>query len=673
MKNQMNRLAKANSPYLIQHADNPVDWFEWGAEALTKARKENKPLIISVGYAACHWCHVMAHESFMDPEIAAYMNIHFVCIKVDREERPDIDQIYLEAAQFISGTGGWPLNAFALPDGRPFFAGTYFPKAQWYELLKRIITIYGSQYADLVKQAEDLTKAVQTSSPINEIVFPAAEIFNKEQYTALLDPWEGLIDHEYGGFTSVPKFPLPAAWEFLLQFHYLTGNEIALKWVENTLLAISGGGIYDTAGGGFSRYSVDRYWKVPHFEKMLYDNAQLVSLFAHAYQVTRRSEYGEVIRQSTGFIQRELMNREGACYSSIDADSEGEEGKFYTYTLAEFKEAVDPPDFDIMADYYRITENGNWENGKNILFRKSPADVYAKSINQSPEAFGKVLNRTNQQLLYYRSRRIRPSTDEKIITAWNALMISAFLDSFHALGHKKYLDAALKTATFLCENMFTRNGILQRSYMNGNATINGFLDDYAFLAESMIRLYQSTFELRWLEMARKLTDFVLEHFSDKNSPLFHYTSDLSETLVARKPEIPDNVIPSSNSVMTHVLIRLGLFFDEPSYTGRASEILRVVEKNMAAQGPYFANYAMALGWQAFAPSEIAIIGEYAGEKNSILQKNYLPLSVISGGNEENLPLLKNKRVIGKTLIYVCRNRVCQLPVGDVESALNIIK
>jgi uncharacterized protein len=672
MKTTLNRLAKANSPYLQQHANNPVDWYEWGEDALSKARNENKPLIISIGYAACHWCHVMAHESFMDQEVAEFMNSHFVCIKVDREERPDIDQIYMEAAQYITGSGGWPLHAFTLPNGKPFHAGTYFTRIQWLELLKRIVPVYDSQFPEIEKQADSITIALQPELPAG-IVNSARSDPGIEQYKALIRDWEGLIDHQEGGFTTVPKFPLPVAWELLLQYFHLTGSDQALQWVNLTLQAISGGGIYDQAGGGFSRYSTDRYWKVPHFEKMLYDNAQLISLISHAYQVTRQARYAEIIEQSIGFIQREMMNGEGACYSSLDADSEGEEGKFYTFTQQQIREILDPSVFQIVAGFYQITADGNWEKGRNILFPQTTVDAFAVSQHLDPLAIRKILSQANEKIMNLRNQRIRPTRDEKIITSWNALMIKAFLDAYHALGHPAYLDASLNLARFLEKKMFDTSGILHRSYKDGNASIVGFLDDYSYFAEALIGLYESTFNLHWLELSKELTLFAMDHFSDRNSPLFFYSSDLSEPLIARKHEVSDHVMPSSNSVMVNVLNRLGLMYDDPVYIRRANEILDHVLSLKTSPGPYFANYIRALGWKAFIPNEIALVGVQAAEKNSILQRNFLPTSVIVGGSTENLPLLQKRLVKDATLIYVCRNKSCQLPVEEVETALKLLK
>jgi uncharacterized protein YyaL (SSP411 family) len=671
MKTKLNRLANANSPYLRQHAGNPVDWFQWGEEALVKARKENKPLIISIGYAACHWCHVMAHESFVDAEVASFMNDHFVCIKIDREERPDIDQIYMEAVQHITGGGGWPLHAFTLPDGRPFHGGTYYPRLQWLDLLKRIQSVYENHYADLLIQAETLTSALQTNL---FTVPPAADKnqFTKEQYDSFTDSWENLMDKKDGGFKSAPKFPMPVVWEFLLQYHYITGNASALNYVNNTLEAMAKGGIYDQIAGGFSRYSTDKSWKVPHFEKMLYDNAQLISLYARAYQVMNNMEFAGIVRECIAFCERELMNGEGAFYSSLDADSEGEEGKFYTFTAKEFKESVDPEVSQLLAGFYQVTDEGNWEHGRNILWRKRTYAEFALQNDMSGESLSKILQNAHDRLMAVREKRIRPSTDEKIITAWNALMIAAYIDAFHALGTPGYLHSAVRLAQFIEQRLFTAEGNLLRSYRDGNAMIPAFLDDYSLLSEALIRLYEATFDLHWLDLSHHLARFAMDHFSDPGNSLFYYTSDLSETLIARKYEIPDTVIPSSNSVMANVLIKLAHFYDNSSYISRATSLLNQVLHDNSTHNPYYARYAMALGLLAFPLNEIAIAGEKAAEKNSILQRHYLPTSLFLGGDDENLPLLKGKGVPNATKIYVCRDKTCSLPVDDPEEALHLL-
>jgi uncharacterized protein len=671
MKNKLNRLAQASSPYLQQHAGNPVDWFPWGEEALLKARTEHKPLLISIGYAACHWCHVMAHESFMDSEVAAFMNSHFVCIKIDREERPDIDQVYMDAVQHITGGGGWPLHAFALPDGRPFHGGTYFPKDQWLELLKRIQTVYESHFTDLETQADTLTSAIRTS-PFMEAESTEEPDISSILYSGLFDNWEQYIDHHDGGFARSPKFPMPGVWEFLLQYNYFTGNQKALEYVKGTLNGMAKGGIYDQAGGGFSRYSTDRFWKVPHFEKMLYDNAQLISLYAHAYQVTREPGYAGIVKESLLFMERELMNPVGAFYSSLDADSEGEEGKFYTFTMEEFKQALDPAIVTLMAEYYQVTADGNWEGGRNILHRNASIPDFARSHQMTTEAFEVLLRQANTGLMKARELRTRPARDEKIITSWNALMIIAYVDAYHALGNAVYLNGALRLAAFVEHHMISGEGHVYRSYRDGNVTIDAFLDDYALLAAALIKLYETTFTMHWLELGHQLVRFVMDHFADPAGSLFFYTSDLSESLIARKYEIPDTVIPSSNSVMAHVFIRLGYLYDNPSYLSKARAILKQIKNNLTANSPYFAGYAMAMGLLVYHPVEIAILGSQALKKNSTLHTNYLPDALFSGGEQENLPLLNNKLVAGATRIYVCKNKTCKLPVEDEETALKLI-
>jgi uncharacterized protein YyaL (SSP411 family) len=671
MDTHLNRLASASSPYLQQHAGNPVDWYEWGEEALEKAANENKPLIISIGYAACHWCHVMAHESFMDGTVAGFMNSHFICIKIDREERPDIDQIYMEAAQHISGGGGWPLNAFAFPDGRPFYAGTYFPKNQWLELLKRIVRIYNDQNTELGHQADSLTGAIR-NDPFETSGSGDHAGFSKEQYTRIFLAWQDIIDYHAGGFSAVPKFPLPVAWEFVLQYYYLTGNEKALESVGVTLQAMANGGIYDQVGGGFARYSTDKKWKVPHFEKMLYDNAQLVSLYAHAWQVTRNPAYSAIVEQTVAFVQRELMSPEGGFYSSLDADSEGGEGRFYSWTTKELDEILGPSASRLISDWYQAIPEGNWEEGQNILLAQPARSVFAGKHNLQPEIFSAMLEKANNSLLLAREKRPRPARDEKIITAWNALMITACVDAFKAFGKQLYLETAISAATFLENNMIRDGGNLWRSFRNGKSSVGGFLDDFAFFAEACINLYEVTFDLHWLELGNRLTRYATKHFSAGSGSLFFYTGDLSEPLIARKREVSDNVIPASNSVMARVLFRLGHYHDNDPYITRALQMLRQMEPELAGGGPYYANWATLLGMVVFPYHEVAIAGEMATAKSLELQRNYLPTSMFLGGNTENLSLLENKLVKNKTIIYVCVDKTCSQPVEEVDKALTLI-
>ncbi|KAH0533764.1 hypothetical protein FGG08_007567 [Glutinoglossum americanum] len=667
-----NRLTKASSPYLREHADNPVDWYEWGSEALEKSKREGKPLIVSVGYASCHWCHVMEKESFMDTAVARLMNENFVSIKVDREERPDIDQIYVNAAQLISGNAGWPLNAFALPDGKPFYVATYFPKDQWLIMLRQILDVYRTKNETVVKQAEALTDGIKSQDLVTTA--EAGQVnFNQKFYHAILDSMEVSLDFQLGGLKGSPKFPMPVIWEHLLQNNYLTGNKKALEVVGTTLDEMAKGGIYDHLGGGFARYSTDANWKVPHFEKMLYDNAQLVSLYSHAYQQSNNPTYKAVVHETLEFIKNELTSSEGGFYSSLNADSEGEEGKFYVWRKNEIEIVLDKKRAELFNYYYNVTDSGNWEQGKNILFRKlhpnDVADIYSMSFGQ----IELELKEARNILLTERNKRIHPSLDDKVLTSWNALMLTGFVDAYVATGEKEYLATAIKNAKFLESKMFRGEGRLWRVYNNNTSSIDAFLDDYSLLARAFIRLYEVTFDVHWIEQARLITDYAILHFYDKEMGLFYFTSDQSEGLVARKVELADHVIPSSNSVVADVLYRLGEYYDENSYRELSQSMVSRMANDVIKNGPFYANWANLIGLVTYQPYEVAIMGSEALTKNISLQHNYLPTAIFMGGNTENLPLLKGKSVKDKTIIYVCRNKVCKLPVGDEAKALEQLK
>ncbi len=666
-----NELINESSPYLLEHAHNPVNWYPWGNNALEKAKKENKPLIISIGYSSCHWCHVMERESYSDTAVANYMNKYFVAIKVDREERPDIDQIYMSAVMLISGSGGWPLNAFALPDGKPFYATTYLPKNNWLDLLKQVENLYQTQNEKLAVQAKNITDGInQTEAEFKSV--DKIHNFEIKNFINIFDKWQPVIDYQNGGFNGSPKFPLPVGWEFLLQYNYITKNEKALEAVTSTLNNIAMGGIYDQIGGGFARYSTDKFWKVPHFEKMLYDNGQLISLYSHAFQITKNSLYKAIIVETLNFINRELTNSNGGFYSSLNADSEGEEGKFYVWTYKEITEVLGIENAKIISAFYQVTTSGNWENGQNILYVKETKDSFAHKYGISENDFDKILIDSKEKLLKARNKRIRPSTDDKILTSWNALMLKGYIDAYNALGDENYINIAIKNATFLEINMI-KDSVLLRNYKDGKANIVGFLDDYALLAQSYIELYQVTFNIHWLSLAKKLTDYSINHFYDQNSGMFFYTSNQTESLIARKFEIPDNVIPSSNSVMAMNLFLLGEYFDDIKYTTLSETMLKCVLNEVYTGGAYYANWASLLGTFTVQPYEIAIMGKDALQKNLQMQQHYLPTAIFMGGNDENLPLLENKKISGITRIYVCKNKTCILPVEDVNVALNSLK
>ena len=604
----------------------------------------------------------------MDTAVARIMNENFISIKVDREERPDIDQIYLETAQLISGNSGWPLNAFALPDGKPFYAATYFPKQQWVSLLQQVVKTYKEENANVLKQAEELTKALKAS----EILATPAKgttALSQETYQNIFSKWQGSFDFKSGGLVGAPKFPMPVIWEFLLQNYYLTNNKKALEIVTTTLNKMAKGGIYDHLAGGFARYSTDNDWKVPHFEKMLYDNAQLVSLYAHAYQVTRSSLYEEVIRETLDFVKKEMMSPEAGFWASINADSEGEEGKYYYWTKSEIQNSLDKTKAEIFTDYYGVTDSGNWESGKNVLHAKLTKQEFAVARKMKEGECLQIFKDAETELLKARSKRVRPSTDTKILLSWNALMLKGCVDAYLALSDPEYLQMALANARFLEKNMIQKDGRLWRSFSNGKASTEAFLDDYALLAKAFIHLYQATFDIHWLETARLVVDYALAHFRNDKSEIFYYTSGQAEDLIVRKTELADNVIPASNSVFAEVVYILGEYYAQDSLIQLSKSMLNHVAKEFETDAPYYSNWASLLGLITYQPYEVAVMGNQSLDKSRKMQTYYLPTTLFMGGEEENLPLLKNKGIEEGTMIYVCRNKTCKLPQKEVAHAM----
>ncbi|MDE3183159.1 MAG: thioredoxin domain-containing protein [Bacteroidota bacterium] len=666
-----NHLIHESSPYLLQHAHNPVNWYPWGEKALKKAKDENKMIIISIGYAACHWCHVMEKETYEDTAVARIMNKHFISIKVDREERPDVDQVYMTAAQLITGSGGWPLNALALPDGRPFYAGTYFPKNDWMKMLNYFVEMNRKNPGALVKQAEDITKGIQS---VENLSFKAADkTFTMNDLDKQFNIMKAGIDFKKGGTKGAPKFPMPSNWEYLMQYYYLSQNVDALKAVTVTLDNMAYGGIYDHLGGGFARYSTDADWHVPHFEKMLYDNAQLVSLYAHAFQLTKNPLYKKVVYETLDFVSRELTSPEGGFYSSLDADSDGEEGKYYVWTKQEI-ETVLGNDAALFAEYYNITKAGNWEHGKNILFRNETHEAIAKKYNLSLPALKKKIEDAKEKLMKVRTNRIKPALDDKILTSWNALMLKGYAQAYRVFGDENFLAAAIKNANFLMKNAIGTNQELTRNYKSGKSSINGLLDDYAFTVSAFIELYQATFDKKWLIEANKITRYTLEHFSDKKSGMFFYTSNEHSNLISRKMEIADNVIPASNSEMGKNLFILGQYFYNDDYISKAKQMLVNVKDDIQKNVSFYSNWGLLEIAFVAPPYEVAIIGNQFNEMRQKMDENYLPNILLSGGrNEGSLPLLENKLVEGQTTIYVCRDKVCKRPVTEVSKALEQLK
>jgi uncharacterized protein YyaL (SSP411 family) len=670
---QKNHLSNASSPYLQEHADNPVDWYEWGEEALQKAKKENKPLLISIGYASCHWCHVMEKESFMDTAVARLMNENFINIKVDREERPDIDNIYINACQLISGSAGWPLNAFALPDGKPFFAGTYYSKTGWMALLKDISKAYKEKNDLVVRQAEALTKGVTEEELSFAGTDSTATVINTAAYQNLFDSIYQDLDTRNGGLKGSPKFPMPALGEFLLQYHYLTGDQKALDAVTLTLKKMALGGIYDQVGGGFARYATDTAWHIPHFEKMLYDNGQLVSLYAHAYQVTKNDFFLRIIKETLAFVDRDLGSKERGFYSSLNADTDAGEGEFYSWSYDDFERSGN----NLLAEYFNVLPQGNWEKGKNILHAAVIPAEFAISKKQDPAAFINKLDNSRQFFLTERNKRVKPSTDTKILASWNAIMQKGYIDAVTATGGAAYLARAEENAKFLEKNMMDKDGHLWRNFKDGKASIDAFLDDYAWLTRAWIRLYQVTFDKHWLTQARLLTEYAIAHFYDAGSGLFYYTlanSQNSRELAIRKMEIADNAIPSSNAIMAENLYQLGVYFENDDFTRKCSGMLAKIAGKMNSLASYYSQWCAVAGLISHGTYEVAIMGRDADKKNLELQRNYLPTSLYMGStDEENLPLLENKLPAGKTLVYVCKNRTCRFPVEEVSKALEQMK
>ncbi len=662
-----NHLIKESSPYLLQHAHNPVDWHPWGKEALDKAKKENKPMIISVGYAACHWCHVMEHESFEDETVAEIMNNNFVCIKVDREERPDVDQVYMTAAQLISGRGGWPLNAFALPDGQAFYAGSYFPKEQWVDLLDQIKVLWNSEPEKLKEQASAVTKGLKETE-----VVKLAEKENKYEQSMIDAAWEDWlknIDLDRGGQKGAPKFPMPVNWEFLLAYHFYNKDENALLGVKTTLDAMAKGGIYDHVGGGFARYSVDAGWHVPHFEKMLYDNAQLVSLYAHAWQVIEEDRYEEVIEETLDFVKREMTSEEGGFYSSLDADSEGEEGKFYTWTEQEMDALLDE-DAALIKEYFNASKEGNWEN-TNVLHINRKNLFFLDKYKLNLRDLKIKIRNAKEKMLQSRAKRERPALDDKILTSWNALMMKAYVDAYRVFNKDEYLEAALKNAEFLKAKMLRKDGGLNRNYKNGKASINAFLDDYALSIQAFIELYQADFDEKWLLLARDLNEYAIKHFHDPESGMFFYTSDEDEELVVRKMELSDNVIPASNSVMAHNLYLLGELFVRQDYIEMSETMLGNMTQEFLKNPAFYANWGGLMLKRLHPFHEVAIVGPKANGKRKEIDEYYLPNAIMLGGKDEgSLPLLKGKLQADKTMIYDCVEKTCKMPTVDAGKVID---
>jgi len=671
-----NQLIKETSPYLLQHAHNPVNWHAWNKESLALAKKENKLIIISIGYSSCHWCHVMEHESFENEEVAKVMNANFISIKVDREERPDIDQVYMNAVQLMTGRGGWPLNCIALPDGRPIWGGTYFPKKNWINALTQLANLYKETPNKAIEYADKLTEGVKNSSLIQ---FNNNEIsFNLNKLISTVTNWTKHLDSKLGGSNGAPKFPMPNNLNFLLRYSTQAKNVEIKNYVNTTLTNMAFGGIFDQIEGGFSRYSTDQKWHIPHFEKMLYDNAQLVSLYSKAYQQTKNKTYKKVVYKTLQFVENELTNSESAFYSSLDADSldknrKLEEGAYYVWTKEELQTILGN-DFELFSHYYNINSYGLWEHQNYVLIRKEADDIFAKKNHISLKSLEEKVSEWNKKLLKIRNKRAKPRLDDKSLTSWNALMLKGYIDAFQAFNNSHFLEVALKNAQFIVTKQITPDGGLNHSYKNGKSTINGYLEDYATVIDAFIDLYQVTLNEKWLATAKQLTDYTFDHFFDEKTHMFYFTSDKDTALITRKFEIEDNVIPASNSIMANNLFILSHYYSNTYYLKVSKQMLSNVYDKMDNYGGGYSNWLNLLSNYVGSYYEIAVSGNKAKEKIKEFNANYIPNKLFAGTtNKGSIPLMEGRAADNETLIYICVDGACQLPVKETKKALEFIK
>lgn len=672
-----NRLIDETSPYLLQHAHNPVDWYPWGEEALEKARAEDKPIFLSIGYSACHWCHVMERESFEDEAIADVMNQLFINVKVDREERPDLDSIYMDAVQALTQSGGWPMSVFLLPTGEPFYGGTYYPPEprfgmpSFQQVLMSVAEAYENRNDQVRGQAQQLTELLAGTAQL----VPADQDIGVETLDGALKQLGDYFDEYDGGFGSEPKFPQPMTLDFALSQYKRTGDAEALYMAELTLEKMAKGGLYDQLGGGFHRYSVDSVWLVPHFEKMLYDNSQLLRTYLHAWQITKKPFYARVINETIDYVLREMTSEQGGFFSTQDADSEGEEGKFFVWTPAEMEEVLgDAEQVRFINAHYGVSARGNFE-GSNILnINMDMADV-AQRFGADVVDVEAAVATGKQRLFDARENRIKPGRDEKILVEWNGLMVHALAVCGATLGRRDALDAGRNAATFILQNMSQEDGRLFRSYKDGQAKFNAYLEDYAAFVRALIALYEATFELRWLGEASRLAQVMIEQFADDERPGFFQTGVDHEKLVVRRKDFIDNAIPSGNAMAAEALLRLAILTGNESYRKRATETLLVMKDAMTRQPTGFGRMLTTLDALLSRSQEVAIVGDLADEATQDLlaevRARYLPNTVLAlkQPDEENmLPLLQDRALVDdKPAAYVCENYACKLPVTDAAA------
>lgn len=668
----MNELKYESSPYLLQHAENPVEWKAWNSKSLESAKNENKLIIVSIGYSTCHWCHVMEHESFEDIEVAKLMNKHFISIKVDREERPDIDSHFMKAVQAMGQQGGWPLNIICLPDGKAIWGGTYFRKEDWIEALSKLSQFFEKNEPQLYNYAEKLDKRIEEEgkAPVK------TRKNNGFNIHSLVNDWHRYLDKTYGGYGRAPKFVIPNSLNFLQKYSYLQGDTKGIDFIDLTLTRMAWGGLFDTVQGGFSRYSVDQQWHIPHFEKMLYDNAQLLSLYSDAYKRTKSYLYKEVIEKTIRFMQNEWLDCEGGFFSAYDADSiDGkgklEEGAYYSWTLSELQTIIPESDFLLFKEVFNINSHRMWENKTYVLFQSEPLEKIAANNQLSKEDLLSKKKKWESLLLSEREKRSKPRLDDKILTSWNAMLIIGLLDAYSALNREEYLDLAIGIYDFIKKKLLGKNLELMHTYKNGKATIEGFLEDYSFYISALIALYEHTLDANYLIEAKDLTDKTINCFHDKNSHFFLFNKKENNEIIHNSVETEDGVIPSANSQMAHNLLKLGLIYEDTSYTDIAYKMLDTIKEHIS-YAPHFSNWLSAESY-ASKPSELLITGENAKDEVLALKRNLIVSTIILGCTKAStIPYFKDKYKENKNLFYFCRDRTCMKPEETIDFIKKVI-
>lgn len=667
----MNELSNESSPYLLQHANNPVHWKPWNDLHLAQAKKENKLIVVSIGYSACHWCHVMEHESFEDSEVAETMNKNFINIKIDREERPDIDAVYMKAVQIMTSRGGWPLNVVCLPDGRPIWGGTYFAKAEWTESLEQLNKLYHSNPEKIFDYASKLHEGIESISLI-KTAEDKTEI-PQSVLAPLLAKWKRSFDLDFGGYARAPKFMMPNNYEFLLRYAHQNNDQELLNFVNLTLTKIAYGGLFDTIEGGFSRYSVDLKWHIPHFEKMLYDNAQLISLYAQAYRKTKNSLYKEVIEKTFKFLENNLLSENGGFYCALDADSLNkngklEEGAFYSWTIAELTDLIGD-DFKLFSKVFNINTFGHWEHDTYVLIQTHDLESLAFAEGISIKELRSKKEKWEKTLLQTRNKRPRPRLDNKILTSWNGLMLTACVDAYRSFGESHYLKLAENNANFILKNLYNEDNSLMHTFQNGKGSINGYLEDYCFVIQGFIDLYQVTSDEKWLQKSKQLADFCFEHFYD-DSGFFRFTSDRDSKLIAPHYEVEDNVIPASNSVMAENLLVLAKYFANDHYLEVSRKMTLSIVANIDFPSAYSNWLQVFLNYDSNF-KEVVLIGRNSKVEAEKLNLTYIPNILMAfAESDSDIPLLAGKFQPNKNLFYICQNKTCSAPKSDFSKIIS---